>query len=367
MSQGIVIDARWLKTGIGRYTLSLLKGLRPHLENVCLTCITQPQYVDLVSGLCQRLILCDATIYGLKEQFALPWLARDSSALYVPHYNIPVAWRRRLLVTIHDLNHLLDTTYRASWKSCLYARPLLRVAASNADVIITPSEYTKSMLSEHLKVEPGKISVIPGCVSSCFHRKEKQGARFTVAQELGITRPYLLFVGNCAPNKNVPLLLDSMAQLRSRRADAPLLVLAGNACQWKAQVQAHGRSLGLRDQIVWLERIPDVLLAELYAAAQMTVVPSFQEGFGLPVIESMACGTPVLCSQAASLPEVGGDAALYFSPHSCDQLTEKIERLMDSTATQETLIAAGLERSSLFSQQRFGERQAEVIQGLLLN
>jgi glycosyltransferase involved in cell wall biosynthesis len=158
-----------------------------------------------------------------------------------------------------------------------------------------------------------------------------------------------------------------MAQLRSKRAAAPLLVLAGNACQWKPQVQAYGRSLGLQDQIVWLEKISDVLLAELYAAALMTIVPSFEEGFGLPVIESMACGTPVLCSQAASLPEVGGDAALYFSPHSCEQLTEKIELLLDSTSTQETLIAAGLTRSSLFSQQRFGERQAAAIHRLLLN
>jgi glycosyltransferase involved in cell wall biosynthesis len=367
LREDIVIDARWLRTGIGRYTLSLLRGLRPHLKNVCLTCITQPQYVDLVSGLCQRLILCDANIYGLKEQFALPWLARDASALYVPHYNIPVVWRRSLLVTIHDLNHLLDTTYRGSWKSSLYARPLLRVAATNADVIITPSEYTKAMLSEHLNVEPGRISVIPGCVASCFERKEKQEARTSVAQKLGVTRPYLLFVGNCAPNKNVPLLLDSMAQLRSRRADAPLLVLAGSACQWKPQLQAYGRSLGLQDQIVWVEKISDPLLAELYAAALMTIVPSFEEGFGLPVIESMACGTPVLCSQAASLPEAGGDAALYFSPHSCEQLTEQIERLMDSTATQQTLITAGLARSAIFSQQRFGERQAAAIQALLLN
>jgi glycosyltransferase involved in cell wall biosynthesis len=367
LSDGLVIDARWLRTGIGRYTLSLLHGLRPHLENVCVTCITQPQHVDLISGLCHRLILCEANIYGLKEQFALPWLARDASALYVPHYNIPIVWRRSLLVTIHDLNHLLDTTYRGSWKSSLYARPLLRAAATNADVIITPSEYTKAMLSEHLNVEPRRVSVIPGCVAPCFERKEKQEARSNVARKLGITRPYLLFVGNCAPNKNVSLLLDSMARLRSRRADAPLLVLTGNACQWKPQVQAHGRSLDLQDQVVWLEKINDILLAELYAGALMTIVPSFEEGFGLPVIESMACGTPVLCSQAASLPEVGGDAALYFSPHSCEQLTERIESLMDSTAAQETLIAAGLARSSLFSQQKFGERQAAAIRGLLLN
>lgn len=363
----MVIDARWLKTGIGRYTLSLLQGLRERLKNITLTCITQPQHVDLVSGLCERVIACDAGIYGFKEQLALPWLARAASALYAPHYNIPVMWRRQLLVTIHDLNHLLDATYRGSWKSRLYAKPLLSMAARNADVIITPSEYTKAMLSEHLDAEPARISVIPGCVASCFQRQEKKEARSNVAHKFGITRPYLLFVGNCAPNKNVPLLLESLAQLQSRRHDAPLGVFAGSDCKWRPQMQEHARRLGLEDEVVWLEKTTDGLLAELYSAALMTIVPSFEEGFGFPVIESMACGTPVVCSQAASLPEVAGDAALLFSPYSSEQLTSNIEHLMDSTAVQEKLITAGLARSSLFSQQRFGERQASAIRELLLN
>jgi glycosyltransferase involved in cell wall biosynthesis len=363
----VVIDARWLRTGIGRYTLSLLHGLRERLKNVSLTCITQRQHVDLVSGLCDHVITCDADIYGIKEQLALPWHARAASALYAPHYNIPVIWRRQLLVTIHDLNHLLDTTYRGSWKSRLYARPLLSMAARNADVIITPSEYTKAMLSEHLDADPGRISVIPGCVASCFQSRDKKEARSLVARKFGITRPYLLFVGNCAPNKNVSLLLQSLAQLQSRRDDAPLGVFAGSDCKWRPQMKEHARRLGLQDEVVWLDETTDVLLAELYSAAVMTIVPSFEEGFGLPVIESMACGTPVVCSQAASLPEVAGDAALLFSPYSCEQLTSSIEHLMDSTATQEKLIAAGMARASLFSQQRFSERQASAIRELISN
>ncbi len=174
MSESVVIDARWLRTGIGRYTLSLLQGLRDHLQNVSLTCITQPQYVDLVSGLCERVITCDANIYGLKEQLALPWLARAASVLYAPHYNIPVMWRRRLLVTIHDLNHLLNTTYRRSWKSRLYAKPLLSFAAANADVIITPSEYTKAMLSEHLNADPARSQSFQAVSPHVFKGKKRK-------------------------------------------------------------------------------------------------------------------------------------------------------------------------------------------------
>jgi len=365
LSGAVVIDARWLRTGIGRYTMALLQGLREQMRSAPLTCITQPQHVGMVSTFCDRVIPCAAGIYGIQEQLALPWLAREASALYAPHYNIPVLWKRPLLVTIHDLNHLLDATYRDTWKSHLYARPLLKIAIRHADVIITPSEYTKAKLSEHLGVKASRISVIPCCVTSCFHQKEKTEARRSVEQRLGITRPYLLFVGNCAPNKNVPVLLESLAKLRSRRDDVPLLVIAGGDFKWRPQMLDAARGLGVQNHVAWLGKLSDVRLAELYAAALMTIMPSFEEGFGLPVIESVACGTPVICSQAASLPEVAGDAALFFSPHSCEQLTNAIEHLMDSSSTRERLITAGLTRSSLFSPQIFGERQALAVRQLM--
>ena len=365
MTSEVFLDARWLRTGIGRYTLSVLQGLRKRMRGVSLTCIAQPGDVARVSAFCDRVLSCSAGIYGVEEQIALPWLARNASVLYSPHYNIPVLWRRRLLVTIHDLNHLLDATYRSTWKSRLYARPLLHRAVRAADVIVTPSEYTKTKLNERLGVELSRVLVIPGCVASCFQRKDKKVTRFSVAQNLGVARPYLLFVGNCAPNKNVPLLLESLAMLRRRRRDAPLLVVAGNDCKWQPQIRDYARSLGLEDGVKWVGKLSDWLLAKVYTGAVMTIVPSFEEGFGLPVIESMACGTPVVCSRAASLPEVAGDAALFFSPYSCEQLTDTIEHLMDSTTTQARLIGAGLTRSSLFSQGRFADGQVSALQGLI--
>jgi glycosyltransferase involved in cell wall biosynthesis len=365
LTGGVVIDARWLRTGIGRYTLSLLHGIKDKLRDTYLTCIAQPQDVDEVSAFCDRVIPCGADIYGVREQLALPGLARAASAFYAPHYNIPVMWRRKLLVTIHDLNHLLDATYRDTWKSRLYAKPLLKIAVRKADVIVTPSEYTKAKLSQHLGVEPSRITVIPCCVAPCFEQIEKKEARTRVAHKLGITRPYLLFVGNCAPNKNVPLLLESLARLSSRRADAPLLLVVGTDAKWQPQMREYARDLGIQGNVEWLGKLSDQLLAELYSAALMTIMPSFEEGFGLPLIESMACGTPVICSQAASLPEVAGDAALYFSPYSCEQLTDTIEQVIDSTGIQEELIAAGLARLSFYSPEGFATRQASAISKLM--
>lgn len=365
MSGGLVIDARWLRTGLGRYTLSLLHGVRKKLPNIFLTCIAQSQNVEEVSEFCDRLLRCDANIYGFREQLALPGLARSASAFYAPHYNIPVMWRRKLLVTIHDLNHLLDANYRGTWKSRMYAEPLLKVAVRKADVIVTPSEYTKTKLSQHLGVEGSRISVIPCCVAPCFQAIDKEQAKTSIAHKLGITQPYLLCVGNCAPNKNIPLLLESLARLTSRRADAPILLVAGSDPKWQPQVREYASDLGIQGSVEWLGKLSDGLLAELYAAALMTIMPSFEEGFGLPVIESMACGTPVVCSEAASLPEVGGDAALYFSPYSSEQLGDTIERVMDSSAIQRELIAAGLARLPLFSAEEFATRQASAVTRLI--
>ena len=361
MTREITIDARWLRTGIGRYTLSLLEGLKEHISDIAVTGIVQPRDVDRVSPLCDRVLTCNAQIYGLREQLALPWLAKEASALYAPHYNVPLLWQRRLLVTIHDLNHLLDTTYQKTWKSRLYARPLLTAAVRRADVIITPSAYTKAKLIEHLAVPAAKVRVIPCCVSPVFRQAQKGEARLRVANATGIGRPYLLFVGNCAPNKNVPLLLEAVSRLRGRRADTPLLVMAGSDCRWQPAMQRYARALGLGNGIAWVGKVDDALLTDLYAGAVMTVMPSFEEGFGLPVVESMACGTPVVCSEAASLPEVAGNAALFFSPHDCEQLVEVMQQVIDSPHTQQKLIYAGLLRARNFSQRRFSESQASAI------
>ena len=108
-------------------------------------------------------------------------------------------------------------------------------------------------------------------------------------------------------------------------------------------MQRYAQALGLGDGVAWVGKVDDKLLADLYASAVMTAMPSFEEGFGLPVVESMACGTPVVCfSQAASLPEVAGDAALFFSPHDCEQLVDVMQQVIDSTHTQQTSLRSSV-------------------------
>jgi glycosyltransferase involved in cell wall biosynthesis len=365
MTPELTIDARWLKTGIGRYTNSLLSGLREHLPDVRLACIAQKQDLPAVSPFVDRVTVCNARIYGVREQLAVPRLAGKTSALYAPHYNVPVFWQGRLLVTIHDLNHLVDPGYRNTWRSHLYARPMLRRAISQAEIIVVPSRYTADRLDEVFSVEPSRVRVIPGCVAPCFQPRKKEAARARVLQNPGISRPFLLFVGSSAPNKNLKLLLTALCRLHQRRADIPLLVIAGRCGRHPSELQKLLHTLQRKNTLIWLDKLPDTTLANLYAAALMTVVPSLEEGFGLPVIESMACGTPVLCSRAASLPEVGGDAALYFSPYASEELERAIETVLDSTTLQQHLAGAGLARAAGFSAQDFSRRQAAAIRAVL--
>jgi glycosyltransferase involved in cell wall biosynthesis len=361
----LVFDARWLRTGIGRYTLSVLKGLRGHIPDIETVCITQPQHKALIAGLCDRVIEARQNIYTVQEQLVLPWIARGASAFYAPHYNIPVLWRRQLLVTIHDLTHLIDATYRGNWKSRLYAKPLVTLAVKRADCIVTPSEYTRRMLHQHLQVSPERVTVIPGAISETFQPQNKAMARSQVAREHGITRPYLLYVGSLRPSKNVPLLLDALDRLHQKRHDAPALIIVGNDGGRMHEVKSYASTLKLENTVFWLKGLTDISLATLYSGAVMTILPSFEEGFGFPVIESMACGTPVICSAAASLPEVAGDASLYFSPYSSAELSDTIERLMDSTSEQQRLTSAGFKRAQRYSQHRSGLLQAGIIRKLL--
>lgn len=365
MTKRLAIDARWLRTGIGRYTTSALRGLREQLRDIEIVCITQPRYQALVADLCDHVLLTRHNIYTVQEQLILPWIAREASAFYSPHYNIPIFWRHRLLVTIHDLTHLLDATYRRSWRTRLYAKPLTRVAIEKADCIVTPSEYTKGMLYQNLQVSPDRVTVIPCAVSDAFHPLDKSLARSRVAREHGISRPYLLFVGSLRPNKNLPLLLDALSQLHQERRDAPGLVVVAADGRWSQEVRRYASAVNLDGVVHWLQHLTDSSLATLYSAALMTILPSFEEGFGFPVVESMACGTPVLCSAAGALPEVAGGASLLFSPYSSEELVDAIRQLLDSTSEQQKLIRAGLERAQSFSQENTAIRQAAAIRTLL--
>jgi glycosyltransferase involved in cell wall biosynthesis len=208
------------------------------------------------------------------------------------------------------------------------------------------------------------VSVIYCGVSKTFQPFDQQAARNKVRNELGIQQPYMLYVGSLKPYKNICLLLKAFSLLLKRGVSHQLVIL-GDDKRWKDSLIRESSRLGIEHKTRFIPYVQSDLLPELYSGADLLVMPSRIEGFGLPVLEAMACGTPVVCSQAASLPEVGGDAVLYFDPSSPDDLAQKIECLIDSAALRMELRAKGLQRSKHFTWNKCVEQHLAVYQSIL--
>jgi glycosyltransferase involved in cell wall biosynthesis len=365
MSKIVVIDARWLIGGIGTYTENLLLGLGQHSNGLEIRAIAREGDAQRVGEWCSRVTVLDVPIYTLKEQLFVPGAAKECDLLHVPHYNVPLLYRGLLIVSIMDIIHLSSPAYRHSFSSSVYARPMLNLAARKAAHIVTVSEYSKAQIVETLGVPASKITVIHCGVSIQFHREKKEVVMQAVWEALRINRPYLLYVGNLKPHKNVSTLLRAFAQLHKRNSSSHSLVIVGNDARWQRSLVDECFALGIREQTTFIPHVSRALLPKIYGGADLFVMPSTVEGFGLPVLEAMACGTPVVCSKAASLPEVGGDAAAYFDPANSEELANLIERLLLSKDSREALSIKGLERAKKFTWQESTQKHIELYNSLI--
>jgi glycosyltransferase involved in cell wall biosynthesis len=365
MKSQIVIDARWLVGGIGTYTRHVLEGLAKNGNLFELHAITREQHTAEVRQWCAQMTVVDEPIYTLREQWAIPRAAKGCGLLHVPHFNAPLLHRGRLVITIHDLIHITDPVYRRSFKAWCYARPVLSLAARKADHIITVSEYSRAQIIERLGVPSSKVSTIYHGVNAEFSPMNRELAFKAISAALGIRERYLLYVGGLRRYKNVSVLLKAFAILR-RCSDIPhrLLIVGGDA-QRQRELGEECSRLGISGSTDFVCYVGQELLPKLYAAAEVLVMPSTIEGFGLPVLEAMACGTPVICSRAASLPEVGGDAVIYFDPYSADDLAQAIERVLSSRELRESLRDKGLRRAALFSWKEAVTKHVEVYRSVL--
>lgn len=355
----LCIDARWLYSGIGTYTLNLVKELSQRNELV-LNALTFSEHEATLRPFCNSVSIVNAPIYSVGEQFLVACAARRFPVLHVPHYNLPLLRKGVMLVTIHDLTHILDARFRNTLKSRAYARPMMRLAAKKAAHIFTDSEYSKRQILEHLEVSAEKVTVSYLGVGPQFFPEPREVARQLVQRQCGVTRPYILYVGNLKPHKNVDGLLQAFAQARSRTMrDFELLIIGYDASGGPA-LKGLAETLGIAVATRFAGRVSDEVLRSAYSAAKLTIVPSFEEGFGLPVIESMACGTTVACSRAASLPEVGGSAAEYFDPYDIESIAAVMERLLQSQQECERLRKLGFSNARRFTWSACAERHLSV-------
>jgi glycosyltransferase involved in cell wall biosynthesis len=360
-----MIDARWLAGGIGTYTKELLAGICQSPDGFEVRAIARQRDARLVAQWCPRVKVVNTPTFTLGEQLAVPWAAKGCDLLHIIHYNAPLLHRGSLLVSIMDLIHITDPVYRRSVRSWVYARPMLNLVARKAEHIVTISEYSKAQIVERLGVQAEKVTAIYCGVNGQFRCVDRKKAHAAVSEALGIQEPYLLFVGSLKPHKNIFTLLRAFALLRKRRDIRQRLLIVGDDARWKSLLFEDCSRLGIQDTATFVPYVSQELLPKVYAGADLLVMPSTIEGFGLPVLEAMACGTPVVCSRAASLPEVAGGAALYFDPTSAEELAEKIEKLLNSRELQESLRAKGLERAKQFTWEESTRKHVELYQRML--
>ena len=365
MPKTVTIDARWLVGGIGTYIRSLLQEFHRLANDIQIQAIVREQDACSIQELCAGVTVLDTPIYTLREQVQVVRATRGCDLLHVPHFNAPLFHRGPLLVSIMDVIHLSSAAYSRKLSTLLYARPMLNAIARKADHVVTVSDYSKDQIMESLGIPDSKITVIPCGVSHEFIPASKRTESSSVSVIPGVQKPFLLYVGNLKPHKNVPTLLRAFAQLREKRQLPHSLLIVGDDPRWKSSVVEECLRLGIRDCTHLVSHVSQSLLPRVYAAADLLVMPSTLEGFGLPVLEAMACGTPVVASNAASLPQVAGDAALYFDPASPEELGAQIERILQSLELRDLLRNKGVQRARQFSWQQSARRHMQLYSQLL--
>lgn len=363
----ILIDARCLHTGIGTYLMGVLNGAPEHKNGWTVHAVAQARNAEHLRSLCDEVRVLDVPIYSFREQWALSRAGRGYDLLHVPHYNAPLTHRGRMLVSILDLVHIMDPTFRRMPQSWLYARPMFHAVARKATHIVTLSEFSKRNIVELLHVSPEKVTVVHCGVGPQYRVQEKSAAQEVAAVAAGIHGPYVLYVGNLKPHKNVGILLQAFAKLKNGAGIPHRLVIVGDDVRWKGQLVEQSVRLGVTESTRFISHVGADVLPCVYAGADVLVLPSTLEGFGLPVVEAMACGTPVACSRSASMPEVGGDAVEYFDPSSAEDVAAAIRRILDSTSHRESLRQKGVERAKQFDWKECSRRHFEVYGRLLAN
>ena len=363
----IGIDARKLKDfGIGAYIANLLESIarRPEAQRYRFRVYIQSADREAVPPLPENfeIVSEDAPGYSIAELTHFAWrLLRDRLDLFhATHYVIPPLYRARAVVTIHDIIHILYPQFLPSRAALLYARVMIRRALRRADRIITVSYNSKRDLVDYFGIAPARVDVIYNGVADRFHPGVTRAERDRVAARYGLPRPYLLFLGGEKPHKNVRNVLRGFAEARRERALPHALVLAGPMPKNRSRVEALIAALDLGSRVLRPGIVPEEDLPGLFAGADAFLYPTLYEGFGLPVVEAMACGVPVLTSSTSALQEIAGGYAYLVDPMDVDAIARGIADLATDAARRAEFAELGKRRARDFSWDRAAEATLKV-------
>ena len=379
----IGIDARFygpLGKGLGRYIQETVDNVVKIDQTNEYVIFLSPENFDEFISLNGRVkkVLARVRWYTLAEQFVMPWLIfkEKLDLMHFPHFNVPLFTPGKFVVTIHDLILTKFPTMRATtlapwlyWFKNLSYRFVIWLAVKRAEKIIAVSEYTKKDIIEKFKVRPEKISVIYEGVANLASGNDslfvkKLDDRKTLLS-YNIVDNFILYVGNAYPHKNLETLLKVFLEFH-KKYPAIRLVLVGKEDYFYKRLKEEASDLNLWNEevpdspVVFAGYVPDAELEILYRQAIFYIFPSLYEGFGLPPLEAMAKGCPVISSDKSCLPEVLGEAALYFNPEDSSDMLIKIERLFNDKNLREVLIKKGYQQIKQYSWWESARQTLEV-------
>lgn len=289
-------------------------------------------------------------------------LRADRACLLHVTYVAPPVAPCPVVVTVHDVSFRRFPEY-FSWRDRLVLNLLIGPSIRRAARVITISEFSRGEIARLYRIAPERIEVTPLAAGAAFKPSlDQEGAQ--VRRRYALLTRYILAVGNIQPRKNLPRLVAAFASIAAEYPDYQLVVVGQSA--WRgSEVEAAVRNYGLEGRVRFTGYVSDEDLVTLYSGATAVCYPSLYEGFGLPPLEAMACGTPTITSKTSSLPEVVGDAALTVDPSSIDEIAAALHRIIQDDALRAELRRRGLARAAGFSWERTARRTKEVYDRVL--
>ncbi|MEZ5315263.1 MAG: glycosyltransferase family 1 protein [Chlamydiales bacterium] len=326
----LCIDARlYHGSGIGTHIKALLFSLSQFRLTLL---VNEPLNLPF------HQVMMKSGIYSLGEQIELPQKIPCCDTFWSPHFNIPLSPIRakKRIVTVHDVFHLAYFSTLSLSKK-FYAKIFLNAALYLSDYVMTDSQFSAQEIERYCFFQPKHLGIVPSCPLLHPHGRKMQG----------LPKRYILYVGNLKAHKNLARLFAAHAQMEN-----PLpLVIVG-----KQFGEIH-----IPEHVYYMGYVPDDMLSEVYSGADLFVFPSIYEGFGIPPLEAMVCGCPVLVSRIASLPEVCGDAAEYIDPFSVSSIKKGMEFLLNHPERRKELVEKGWKRVKEFTIEKTAEKFINIL------